>query len=213
MSKVKVMSIAVSIDGYMAGPDQSETQPLGVGGAALHAWCDDTRTFREQHGQAGGRSGIDDDYVARGFANVGAWIIGRNMFGPLRGPWSDDRWQGWWGPAPPFHVPVFVLTQYPRPALEMVGGTRFEFVSDGTAAALERAKLAAGERDVRIGGGAQTIRQYLRAGQVDELHLVQVPTVLGSGEPLPGDANLLGAGLTLRERVSGEGVTHIVLGR
>lgn len=195
MPNVRVHSLAVSLDGYAAGPDQSLTDPLGVGGTRLHEWAFATRSFRRAHGMEGGQEGLDDDWVARGDVGIGATIMGRNMFGPIRGPWPDDDWKGWWGDAPPFHHPVFVLTHHPRESVEMEGGTTFHFVTDGIEAALERALEAADGRDVRIGGGANTVQQYLEAGLIDELHLAIVPILLGDGARLFDD---LGDGLPAR---------------
>jgi dihydrofolate reductase len=182
MSKLRVHNFAISLDGYGAGPDQGLDNPLGVGGERLHEWLVTTRTFRLIHGGEGGDEGLDDQFAARGDAGIGATIMGRNMFGPSRGPWGDDQWTGWWGDDPPFHHPVFVLTHHPRPSLTMRGGTTFHFVGDGIEAALQRAFEAADGGDVRVGGGSATIQQYLRAGLVDELHLAIVPILLGGGE-------------------------------
>src|SRR5262245_34779362 len=184
MSKLRVQSFSVSLDGFGAGPRQSLEHPLGVGGEALHRWFFSTRTFQRMFAGEGGEAGVDDDFAARGFANIGAWILGRNMFGPVRGPWPDDSWKGWWGANPPYHVPVFVLTHHARPPVAMEGGTTFHFVTDGIHAARERAREAAGGKDIRLGGGVDTIRQYLRAGLVDEMHLALSPALLGSGEAL-----------------------------
>lgn len=184
MPKLRVHNFAISLDGYAAGPGQSLDHPLGVGGSALHEWASATRGFRLVHGMDGGQEGLDDEFVRRGEAGIGATIMGRNMYGPVRGPWGAEEWQGWWGDNPPFHHPVFVLTHHPRPPIEMDGGTTFHFVTDGIEAALDRACRAAGGQDVRLGGGAATIRQYLRAGLVDEMHLVIVPMLLGRGERL-----------------------------
>ncbi|MBS0457669.1 MAG: dihydrofolate reductase family protein [Proteobacteria bacterium] len=214
MSKVRVAGFSVSLDGYGAGPEQSLDTPLGVGGMELHQWFFPTRTFQRMVlGHADGTTGIDDDFAARGFANVGAWILGRNMFGPLRGPWPDHEWKGWWGANPPYHVPVFVLTHHPRPPLEMAGGTSFHFVTDGIHAALERAREAAAGRDVRIGGGPDTIRQYLRAGLVDELHLAMSPVLLGRGERLFADVDMRALGYQCVESLATEKATHVVLRR
>jgi dihydrofolate reductase len=182
MAKVRVHNFAISLDGYGAGPDQSTDNPLGVGGERLHEWVVATRSFRQVHGGEGGDEGLDDQFSARGEVGIGATIMGRNMFGPVRGPWGDDQWTGWWGDDPPFHHPVFVLTHHPRPSITMQGGTTFHFVGDGIEAALQRAFEAADGNDVRLGGGPATIQQYLRAGLVDELHLAIVPTLLGGGE-------------------------------
>lgn len=213
MSRLRVHTFAVSLDGYGAGPDQDRNNPLGRGGTSLHQWLYPTRTFQRMFGKDEGTTGIDDDFGARGFENIGAWIIGRNMFGPVRGPWPDESWRGWWGENPPYHVPVFVLTHHPRRSLEMDGGTVFHFVTDGTEAALARAKQAAGGRDVRLGGGVATIRQYLRARLIDEMHLVIAPVLLGAGEALfPGiDLPQLGYEVTGHQR--SENATHVVLTR
>lgn len=213
MAKVTVGAFSISIDGYGAGARQSLEDPLGVGGRALHEWMFATRTFRRRHGQEGGATGIDDDFAARSFADVGAWIIGRNMFGPVRGPWPDERWKGWWGEDPPYHVPVFVLTHHPRPALVMQGGTTFHFVTDGILAALERAVEAADGRDVRIGGGVATLKQYLRAGRIDEAHIAVSPVLLGSGERLFAEVDLVELGYRCAEHVATRHATHYVLVR
>ena len=210
---VKVSSFSISLDGYGAGPHQSLENPLGVGGVDLHQWFFPTRTFQRFHGDGDGSTGVDDDFAARGFANVGAWILGRNMFAPSRGPWPDDGWKGWWGPNPPYHVPTFVLTHHARPPLVMDGGTTFYFVTDGIRAALDRAVKAAEGKDVRIGGGTDTIRQYLRAGLIDEMHLAISPVLLGSGESLFGGLDLRALGFRCREMAPGSNVTHVVLAR
>jgi dihydrofolate reductase len=188
MPKLRVHSVAMSLDGYVAGPRQGPDDPLGVGGTQLHEWVFATRYGRAMLGEDGGEEGLDDEFLQRGNDNIGATIIGRNMFGPVRGPWPDDTWRGWWGDEPPYHHPVFVLTHHAREPLTMLGGTTFHFVTDGIEAALARAYDAAGGRDVRLGGGAATIRQYLRAGLVDELHVAVVPVLLGDGERLFEDA-------------------------
>ena len=213
MSKLRVSAFTVSIDGYGAGPDQDLENPLGVGGMGLHAWMTGTRTFAAMHGGEGGTTGIDDDFTARGIANVGAWILGRNMFGPIRGPWPDDAWKGWWGPNPPYHVPVFVLTHHARPPITMDGGTTFHFVTDGIHAALGRATEAAGAKDVRLGGGVATIRQYLSAGLIDEMHIAISPVVLGSGEHLFAGIDALKLGYRCSEHVPTSQATHVVLTR
>ena len=213
MSRVRVSSIGVSIDGFSAGPDQSLDNPLGVRGTDLMEWAFSTRTFQSMHGGGGGATGADDDVAARGFANVGAWILGRNMFGPVRGPWPDDQWKGWWGANPPYHVPAFVLTHHPRESIAMEGGTTFHFVTDGIHAALDRAKAAAQGKDVRIGGGVATIRQYLRAGLVDEMHLALGPALLGRGEALLDGIDLRALGFTCSERVGTAHAMHVVLTR
>lgn len=213
MSRLIVSSFGLSIDGFGAGSNQSIDNPLGVGGPALMEWAFTTRTFQQMHGGSGGSTGIDEDFAARGFANVGAWILGRNMFGPVRGPWPDDEWKGWWGVNPPYHVSVFVLTHHPREPNTMEGGTTFHFVCDGIHAALARAKEASQGCDVRIGGGPATIRQYLAAGLIDELHLALSPTLLGSGEPLLAGIDLLALGYQCTERVASPHATHVVLTR
>jgi dihydrofolate reductase len=211
MSKIRVNSFAVSLDGYSAGSNQSLENPLGVRGPELFEWFFSTRTWKQMHGQEGGSTGVDDEWARRGMENAGAWILGRNMFGPVRGPWPDDSWKGWWGEEPPYHVPVFVLTHHARPPLEMQGGTTFHFVTEGSEAALERAKAAAGDKDVRIGGGVATIRQYLRAGLLDELHLVLRPVIMGSGENLFAGLDLTALGYRCTEHVSTELAMHVVL--
>jgi len=214
MSKLRVNCFAISLDGYGAGPDQDEQHPLGKNGTELHQWFYPTRTFKGLFGDANeGTTGIDNDFAQRGTENVGAWILGRNMFGPVRGGWGDEAWRGWWGDNPPYHVPVFVLTHHVRKPLEMEGGTTFHFVNGGIEQALERAKAAAGARDVRIGGGAQTIRQYLRAQLIDEMHLALSPVLLGSGEHLLHDLNLRALGYQLASHVHGEKATHFTFER
>ncbi len=211
MARLRVHNFSVSLDGYGAGPAQSLEHPLGVGGEQLHEWFVATRTFKQVYGEAGGTSGVDDDFAGRSFKNVGAWILGRNMFGPIRGPWPDDAWKGWWGDDPPYHADVFVLTHHPRAPLSMAGGTTFHFVTDGIHAALDRAKAAAKGRDVQLGGGAATILQYLRAGLIDEMHVAIAPVLLGSGEQLLGSVDLLQLGYRCVEHVPAAGATHIVL--
>ena len=211
--KLRVHSFAISVDGYGAGPNQDLANPLGVGGMALHQWAFATRTFQRMHGGEGGATGVDDDFTRRGFADIGAWIIGRNMFGPVRGPWPDDAWKGWWGDNPPYHTPVFVLTHHPRPSIVMQGGTVFHFVADGIHAALARATEAANGRDIRLGGGVATIRQYLCASLIDELHLAITPLLLGSGEHLLGGIDAVKLGYHCSEHVAGEKATHFVLTR
>jgi len=211
MPKLRVMSFSLSLDGFGAGPEQSLDNPLGLGGMGLHQWAFATRTFRTMFGQDGGSTGIDDQFAARGFENVGAWILGRNMFGPVRGPWPDDSWKGWWGDNPPYHCDVFVLTHHPRASITMAGGTVFHFVTDGIHAALKRAMDAAGGRDVRVGGGAATIRQYLQERLVDEMHLAVSPVLLGRGEHLFAGLDLLQLGYRTSEHVPTELATHIVL--
>lgn len=215
MSKVRVESFAVSIDGYGAGSGQCREHPLGLGGTALHEWAFATRTFQKHvfgHPTAG-ETGPDDDFAARGFDNVGAWILGRNMFGPVRGPWPDESWKGWWGDEPPYHVPVYVLTHHPRPPLHMKGGTVFHFITDGIHAALEQAKAAAGTGNVRIGGGASTVRQYLQAGLIDEMHLGLSPVFMGAGEPLWHGLDMKALGYECAEVIPGERATHLIVRR
>jgi dihydrofolate reductase len=212
MSRLKVACFSLSLDGFGAGPNQSLENPLGVGGPALMEWVFPTRYFAQMHGSgSGGETGIDNDFAVRGFDNMGAWILGRNMFGPVRGPWPDDEWKGWWGVSPPYHVPVFVLTHHPRASITMEGGTVFHFVTDGIEAALTRAREAAQGRDVRLGGGVATLRQYLRAGLVDELHLAQSTALLGAGEALLAGIDLPALGYECTERVASARATHVVL--
>jgi dihydrofolate reductase len=213
MSRLRVASFSISLDGFGAGPDQSLQNPLGVGGESVHAWVFPTRTFQRMHGKGVGAAGIDDDFAARGFENLGAWILGRNMFGPIRGPWPDDAWKGWWGDEPPYHVPVFVLTHYARPPLEMKGGTIFHFVTGGIQDALDRARKAAAGKDIRLGGGVATIREYLRAGLIDEMHLAVAPVLLGNGENLLAGIDLLALGFRVREQVASEKALHVVVSR
>jgi dihydrofolate reductase len=210
MPKLRVHCFAISLDGYGAGPDQSRDNPLGVGGEALHEWFIPTRTFQKMYGRDGS-TGTDDDFAARGFKGVGACILGRNMFGPVRGPWPDDSWKGWWGDNPPYHMPVFVLTHHAREPVTMQGGTTFHFVTDGIEAALQRAMDAAGGKDVQVGGGAATIRQYLRVGLIDEMHVAISPILLGSGEHLFADIDLVKLGYQRSDHVATANATHIVL--
>ena len=211
MSKLKVQSFSISIEGYGAGPNQDLQNPLGLRGTELMEWFFKTRMWREMHGLDGGETGIDNEITAQGFAGIGAWILGRNMFGPVRGPWPDENWKGWWGDEPPYHTPVFVLTHHPRPSLKMAGGTEFHFVSDGIHAALAQAVAAADGRDIRLGGGVSTIRQYLLAGLIDELHLAIRPVLLGSGEHLLHDIDLCDLGYECVKSVAGERATHVFL--
>jgi dihydrofolate reductase len=213
MTKLKVQSFSLSLDGYGAGPNQDLANPLGVGGMAMHQWFFATRTFQKIHGRDGGATGIDDDFAARGFANMGAWILGRNMFGPVRGPWPDDTWKGWWGDNPPYHTPAFVLTNHPRPPIVMEGGTVFHFVADGINAALALATEAANGKDIRLGGGVATIRHYLRAALIDEMHLAISPVLLGSGEHLFTGIDAPKLGYEVTEHVASASVTHVVLTR
>ena len=201
----------MSIDGYGAGPNQDLQNPLGVNGPELMEWFFHTRVWRKMHGEADGETGVDNEMAERGFQGIGAWILGRNMFGPIRGPWPDDSWKGWWGDEPPYHVPVFVLTHHPRPPLSMAGGTEFRFVTGGIEDALAQARAAAGALDVRVGGGVSTIRQYLRAGLIDELHLAVRPVLLGSGEPLLTGLDLRSLGYECARYVAGERAMHVSL--
>jgi dihydrofolate reductase len=219
MSRLRVNAFGISIDGFGAGPDQSLENPMGVGGMALHQWVLGTKTFKAMAGEyaaslipdEAGRGGVDDEFAARGFENLGAWIIGRNMFAPSRGAWSDDGWKGWWGRNPPYHVPVFVLTHHARAPLAMEGGTTFHFVTDGIHAALERAREAARGRDIRLGGGVATVRQYLAAGLIDELHLAIAPALLGRGEHLLAGIDTVSLGYRCTQHASSENATHVVL--
>jgi dihydrofolate reductase len=210
MPKLRVHAFSISLDGYGAGPKQDRDDPLGVGGEALHEWVVATRTFRQMSGKEGGTTGVDDDFAARGFNNIGAWIMGRNMFGPVRGHWPDDTWKGWWGDNPPYHCPVFVLTSHPRTSIAMDGGTTFHFVTDGIHAALKRATEAAKDRDIRLGGGVATIRQYLRAALIDEMHLAISPVLLGSGEHLLADIDAPKLGYRCTKHVTTANATHVV---
>jgi len=221
MSRLRVHGFGISIDGYGAGPAQDLANPMGVGGMALHQWVLGTKTFRKIAGDfAGsligdqaGRGGTDDEFAARGFENLGAWIMGRNMFGPVRGPWPDDEWKGWWGSNPPYHVPVFVLTHHARAPITMEGGTTFHFVTDGIHAALKRATEAAEGKDIRLGGGVATVRQYLAAGLVDEIHLAVAPALLGRGEHVFSGIDTVSLGYECTKQVSSDLATHVVLAR
>ncbi|MBN2193986.1 MAG: dihydrofolate reductase [Polyangiaceae bacterium] len=221
MSRLRVNAFGVSLDGYGAGPDQALDNPMGVGGMALHQWVLGTKTFQRMHadfarsliGDAVGSEGIDDEFAARGFENVGAWILGRNMFGPVRGPWLDDNWRGWWGTNPPYHVPVFVLTHHAREPISMEGGTTFHFVTDGIDVALRSARDAAQGRDIRLGGGVASIRQYLAAGLIDEMHLAISPVLLGKGENLLSGIDMVSLGYQCTEHASTDAALHVVLTR
>ena len=213
MARVRVDSFTISLDGYGAGPNQDLSNPLGVGGTDLHQWLRSTRTFQGKlFGKEGGTTGVDDDFAARGFQNVGAWILGRHMFGPDRGDW-DMNWKGWWGDNPPYHVPTFILSHHARPSIEMEGGTTFHFVTGGIREALDRARNAAAGKDVRIGGGPNTIQQYLREGLIDELHIAIAPVVLGRGERLFDGVDLRSLGYECVQSVASEKATHVVLRR
>lgn len=211
MGKVRVAAFSISLDGFGAGPRQDINNPLGVRGLELHEWAFNTDAFKKMHGESGGAQGVDNDFATQSFENIGAWILGRNMFGPVRGPWEGDSWKGWWGDTPPYHTPVFVLTHHARPPLTMNGGTTFHFVTDGLASALQQAKEAANGKDVRIGGGVSVIRQYLFAGQIDEMHLAVSPVVLGEGEQLLSGINLSELGFSPFKTVAGEKATHLLL--
>jgi dihydrofolate reductase len=209
--KVRVACFGVSLDGYSAGPNQSVENPLGARGPEIMGWFFPTRVFQKMYGQGDGEAGVDNSMAEESFRGVGAWILGRNMFGPVRGPWPDDSWKGWWGEEPPYHVPVFVLTHHARKPLEMKGGTTFHFVTDGIQSALAQARKAAGGNDVRIGGGAATVREYLEARLIDELHLALSPVLMGSGEPLWSGLDLNALGYECHKTLAGERATHLFL--
>ncbi len=211
MGKVKVTAFTISLDGYGAGPNQTLEKPMGDGAEGLHTWMRTTKMFQKMMGKEGGTEGPDNDIANASMEHCGAWIMGRNMFGPIRGPWPDNEWKGWWGPAPPYHCPVFVLTNHPKEPLEMEGGTTFYFITDGIESALEKAKKAANGKDIRIGGGTSTIRQYLQAGLIDEIQLTISPVLLGSGENLFEGLNLLELGFNKVEKVNGEQAMHVIL--
>lgn len=213
MSRLLVRSFAVSLDGFGAGPDQDLEHPLGVRGEELMGWFFHTRTWRAMQGEAGGESGVDDEIAARGMEGFGAWILGRNMFGPVRGSWPDESWKGWWGEEPPYHVPTFVLTHHARRPVMMKGGTEFRFVTEGIHAALKQARAVAGDRDIRVGGGVSTIRQFLQAGLLDELHLAIRPVLLGRGEQLFAGLDLRALGYHVAEHVAGERALHAFIRR
>jgi dihydrofolate reductase len=214
MSKLRVESFTISLDGFGAGPEQDLNNPLGIGGTALHGWAIPTKTFQKNlFGNDSGETGVDEDFAARGFQNMGAWILGRNMFGPVRGPWPDESWRGWWGDNPVYRVPVYVLTHHARPPLVMEGGTTFHFVTEGPVAALEQARAAAGGKDVRVGGGVNTIQQYLRLGLIDEMHIAISPVLLGAGERLFEGVDLPALGYVCTQHVASARATHIVLSK
>jgi len=214
MSKLRVQGFGVSLDGYGAGPNQDLANPLGVGGHAMFQWFFPTRTFQSMHGdRKSGTTGIDDEFARRGFENVGAWILGRNMFGPVRGAWPDDQWKGWWGAEPPYHCPVFVLTHHARAPLVMAGGTTFHFVTEGIEAALQRARGAAGGKDVRVGGGVSTVRQYLSKRLIDEMHFAVSPVLMGRGENLFAGLDFVALGYQTTEHVAGPSATHVTVKR
>lgn len=213
IGKVRVSAWSVSVDGFGAGPDQSLENPLGVGGELLHHWVFPTDSFRTRFGQSEGETGVDDEFSKRSMEGLGAWILGRNMFAPSRGDWPDDDWKGWWGAEPPYHVPVLILTHHARDPIEMEGGTVFHFETGGVEAALEKARVFAGDKDVRIGGGAETIRQYLQLGLIDELHVAVSPVVLGRGEPFWEGLDLPALGYEVASSTAGERATHLILTR
>jgi dihydrofolate reductase len=211
VAKLRVQSFGISVEGYGAGPNQDLQNPLGVGGVELMEWVFHTRVWQQMHGRNDGETGVDNEFAEQGLAGIGAWILGRNMFGPVRGPWPDDSWKGWWGDEPPYHTPVFVLTHHPRAPLKMAGGTEFRFVTGGIHAALVQATAAAGGRDIRLGGAVSTIRQYLRAALIDELHLAIRPVLLGSGEHLLNGIDLRALGYECAKYVAGERAAHVFL--
>jgi dihydrofolate reductase len=209
MAKLRVHNFAISLDGFGAGPDQGLDTPLGVRGEELHEWIFETRFWGEMTGQSGGQEGVDNDFLAVGFTGIGAWIMGRNMFGPIRGDWGDSDWRGWWGDNPPYHQSVFVLTHHPHDPIEMDGGTTFHFVTDGIESALEQATAAAGDLDIRLGGGVATIQEYLRAGLVDDLHVSVVPILLGRGERLFENLDDATDNYECAELVASDAVVHL----
>lgn len=211
MSKLRVCSFSLSVDGFGAGPHQDLDHPLGLGAEALMEWFFPTQAFQSRHGPGGGEAGVDNDFAEQGFKNIGAWIIGRNMFGPVRGPWLDHGWTGWWGEDPPYHVPVFVLTHHPRPPIAMGGGTIFHFITDGIEAALHQAFEAAEGRDVRLGGGVETVRQYLNARLVDEIHIAVGTALLGAGESLFSGLDLPRLGYGVARRTATARATHLII--
>lgn len=210
MSRLRVENFSISLDGFGAGPNQDLANPMGVGGMGLHQWVFPTQTFAKMHGSGEGATGVDDDFAQRGFRNIGAWILGRNMFGPVRGPWPDENWKGWWGDEPPYHCDVFVLTHHARKPLVMAGGTTFYFVTDGIESALAQARTAAGDQDIRLGGGVSTVRAYLEAGQIDELHLAMSPVLLGRGENLLQGIDMPALGYRVTSHVASPLATHVV---
>jgi dihydrofolate reductase len=211
LAKLRVCNFGISIDGYGAGPSQDLQNPLGVGGPALFEWFFSTRTWRQMHGLPDGETGVDDEFAANGMSGFGAWILGRNMFGPVRGSWPDDNWKGWWGDEPPYHVPTFVLTHHARDPVKMAGGTEFRFVTGGIEEALRQARAAADDKDVRVGGGVATVRQYLQAGLLDEVHLATTPVLMGKGENLFRDLDLPALGYEVAGRTPGERAVHVLI--
>jgi len=212
-SRIRVAAFAMSLDGFGAGPDQSLQNPLGVRGPEMFQWFMATKVWRDMQGMEGGETGVDNDMAAKSFENIGAWILGRNMFGPVRGPWPDESWKGWWGDEPPYHVPTFVLTHHARAPLEMKGGTTFHFITGGIHEALDKAKQAANGKDVRIGGGVSTVRQYLQASLIDEMHLAMRPVLMGKGENLFAGLDLDALGYAGAEAIPGERATHFIVRR
>jgi dihydrofolate reductase len=213
LTKVRVAGFSVSLDGFAAGPDQSLANPLGKSGPELFQWFFPTHTFRAMVGEDGGTTGVDDQYAQRSMAGFGAFILGRNMFGPIRGAWPDEAWKGWWGDNPPYHAPTYILTHHARPSIELEGGTTFHFVTDGIESALRLARAAAGDKDVKIGGGVDTVRQYLQAGLIDDMHLALAPVVLGRGEALFAGLDLRELGFRVVEHAATDAATHLVLAR
>ncbi len=213
MGKVRVAGFTVSIDGFGAGPEQSLADPLGKGGRELHQWMFGTRMFHDMIGKPGGETGVDDDFAQRSMEGFGAFILGRNMFGPIRGDWLDDAWKGWWGDDPPYHAPTYILTHHPRESIVMEGGTVFHFVTDGIDSALRQARAAAGDLDVKIGGGVSTVRQYLQAGAIDEMHYVVSPVVLGQGEAMFAGIDLPAMGYRMTEHATTPKAMHVVMSR
>jgi dihydrofolate reductase len=213
MARLRVLGFAYTLDGFSAGPGQSLQHPLGRNGEEMMEWYFPTRAFKKMLGLEGGETGVDNGFAEKAFDNIGAWILGRNMFGPVRGPWPDDAWKGWWGDEPPYHVPTYVLTHHPRDPVPMKGGTEFRFVTAGIESALEQAMAAANGKDVRVGGGPGTVRQYLQARLIDDLHLAVRPLLLGAGEPLFAGLNLRALGYECVEQVAGERATHVFIRR
>lgn len=211
MPRLRVLAFSYTLDGFSAGPDQSLQNPLGVNGAEMMEWVFPTRSFHKMQGREGGETGVDNAMAEKGFENIGAWILGRNMFGPVRGAWPNEEWKGWWGDEPPYHVPTYVLTHHARKPITMKGGTEFRFVTDGIESALKQAFASAGGKDVRLGGGPGTVRQYLQARLVDDLHLAVRPILLGAGEPLFAGLNLRALGYECVEQVAGERATHVII--
>jgi len=211
MTKVKVAAFSVSLDGFGAGLEQSLGNPLGVRGEELHPWIVTTKMFHRMGNKDGGTEGVDNDFAEKSMQNIGAWIMGRNMFGPVRGTWMDNEWKGWWGEQPPYHVPVFVLTHHARKPIEMKGGTTFHFITGGIDVAMQEARKVTNGKDIRIGGGVSTIRQFLQAGYIDEIHIAVSPVFLGSGEHLFSGLDMSALGFNKVQKINGEEATHIIL--